>query len=122
MSFRAFQNHMSVLKKSVFWKRFCLPWLSLVVLLSISGRNTADDGSAATDRVVILLLPLKGFYSATGRPSIDPEVLLRLLVVGYLYGITFFNSGTPIERTECVNNLLDSANTRRVHPVSNSPR
>jgi hypothetical protein len=27
---------------------------------------------------------LKGFYSATGRPSIDPEVLLRLLVVGYL--------------------------------------
>jgi transposase len=23
-----------------------------------------------------------------GRPSIDPEVLLRQLVVGYLYGIT----------------------------------
>ncbi|MGA7919927.1 MAG: IS1182 family transposase [Candidatus Acidiferrales bacterium] len=31
---------------------------------------------------------LKDFYSATGRPSIDPEVLLRLLLVGYLYGIT----------------------------------
>ncbi len=31
---------------------------------------------------------LKSFYSATGRPSIDPEVLLRLLLVGYLYGIT----------------------------------
>ena len=31
---------------------------------------------------------LKSFYSAMGRPSIDPEVLLRLLVVGYLYGIT----------------------------------
>src|SRR5579864_4520688 len=31
---------------------------------------------------------LKTFYSATGRPSIDPEVLLRLLLVGYLYGIT----------------------------------
>jgi transposase len=31
---------------------------------------------------------LKGFYSETGRPSIDREVLLRLLVVGYLYGIT----------------------------------
>lgn len=28
------------------------------------------------------------FYSATGRPSIDPEVLVRLFVVGYLYGIT----------------------------------
>jgi transposase len=31
---------------------------------------------------------LKNFYSSTGRPSIDPEVLLRLLLVGYLYGIT----------------------------------
>jgi transposase len=31
---------------------------------------------------------VKGLYSSTGRPSIDPEVLLRLLLVGYLYGIT----------------------------------
>jgi len=27
-------------------------------------------------------------YSNTGRPSIDPEVLIRMMVVGYLYGIT----------------------------------
>ena len=31
---------------------------------------------------------LKSLYSSTGRPSIDPEVLLRLLLVGYFYGIT----------------------------------
>ena len=31
---------------------------------------------------------LQPFYSPTGRPSIDPEVLLRLLLVGYLYGIS----------------------------------
>ena len=31
---------------------------------------------------------LKNSYSSTGRPSIDPEILLRLLLVGYLYGIT----------------------------------
>jgi transposase len=31
---------------------------------------------------------LKDLYSPTGRPSIDPEVLLRLLLVGYLYGTT----------------------------------
>ena len=31
---------------------------------------------------------LRPFYSPTGRPSIDPEVLLRLLLVGYLYGIS----------------------------------
>ena len=31
---------------------------------------------------------LRGAYSRLGRPSIDPEILLRLLLVGYLYGIT----------------------------------
>ncbi|MBV9404944.1 MAG: transposase [Acidobacteriaceae bacterium] len=31
---------------------------------------------------------LKESYSHTGRPSIDPEVLLRILLFGYLYGIT----------------------------------
>lgn len=31
---------------------------------------------------------LKSFYSDTGRPSIDPELLLRILLVGYLYGVT----------------------------------
>jgi len=27
-------------------------------------------------------------YSDVGRPSVDPEVLLRILLIGYLYGIT----------------------------------
>jgi hypothetical protein len=31
---------------------------------------------------------VKHLYSHTGRPSIDPEVLLRMLCIGYLYGIT----------------------------------
>jgi len=31
---------------------------------------------------------LKDAYSDTGRPSIDPELLLRILLVGYLYGVT----------------------------------
>ena len=31
---------------------------------------------------------LKDSYSETGRPSIDPQLLLRILLVGYLYGIT----------------------------------
>lgn len=72
-------------------------------------RRIPDDyGSANAHRVVVLLLPLrrppalideqidlsfvrervKGLYSATGRPSIDSEVLLRLLLRGHLYGIT----------------------------------
>ena len=31
---------------------------------------------------------LKDSYSDTSRPSIDPELLLRILLIGYLYGIT----------------------------------
>jgi len=31
---------------------------------------------------------LKSSYSETGRPSIDPELLLRILLIGYLYGMT----------------------------------
>ena len=31
---------------------------------------------------------LRTSYSDTGRPSIDPELLLRILLIGYLYGIT----------------------------------
>ncbi len=30
---------------------------------------------------------LAGYYSEVGRPSIDPEVLFRMLLIGYLYGI-----------------------------------
>ncbi len=31
---------------------------------------------------------LKASYRHMGRPSIDPEVLLRIPLIGYLYGIT----------------------------------
>ena len=30
---------------------------------------------------------LADFYSSTGRPSIDPELMIRMLIVGYCYGI-----------------------------------
>jgi transposase len=30
---------------------------------------------------------LKPFYSELGRPSIDPELMLRMLIVGYCYGL-----------------------------------
>jgi transposase len=30
---------------------------------------------------------LAPFYSHTGRPSIDPELMIRMLVVGYCLGI-----------------------------------
>jgi transposase len=30
---------------------------------------------------------MASYYSSTGRPSIDPELLIRMLLVGYCYGI-----------------------------------
>src|ERR1051326_8881446 len=30
---------------------------------------------------------LRAFYSETGRPSIDPELLIRMLIIGYCMGI-----------------------------------
>ena len=32
---------------------------------------------------------LTPFYSEIGRPSIDPELMIRMLIVGYCYGIRF---------------------------------
>ena len=30
---------------------------------------------------------LSGLYSHTGRPSIDPELMIRMLIVGYCFGL-----------------------------------
>ena len=32
---------------------------------------------------------LEPFYSDIGRPSIDPELMIRMLIVGYCYGVRF---------------------------------
>lgn len=34
-----------------------------------------------------LVAELRPYYASTGRPSIDPELMLRMLLVGYLYGV-----------------------------------
>ena len=30
---------------------------------------------------------LRPYYSETGRPSIDPELMIRMLLIGYCFGI-----------------------------------
>src|SRR5688500_2246728 len=30
---------------------------------------------------------LAGFYSSMGRPSVDPELMIRMLIIGYCFGI-----------------------------------
>src|SRR5580700_7540642 len=41
----------------------------------------------ATQALAEVHREMANYYSHTGRPSIDPELLLRMLLVGYCYGI-----------------------------------
>ena len=44
---------------------------------------------------------VKHLYSHTGRPSIDPEILLRMLLIGYLYGETRSSEGDALFENRC---------------------
>jgi transposase len=57
---------------------------------SLERHVPAAHGLRAIDRIVNwskVRSDLAPFYSSTGRPSIDPELLVRMLLVGYYYGI-----------------------------------
>jgi transposase len=73
------------------------------------GRQTADQGALFYEfrledrvpeqhllrRINAIVAPvfaglhqqLAPYYSSTGRPSIDPELMIRMLIIGYCYGI-----------------------------------
>ena len=63
---------------------------SLFYDFSLDRHVPADNLLRSIDRFVELsavrreLIP---FYSATGRPSVDPELMIRMLMVGYCFGI-----------------------------------
>jgi transposase len=57
---------------------------------SLERHVPADHLLRAIDRFVDLASireQLKPHYSHTGRPSIDPELLIRMLIIGYTHGI-----------------------------------
>ena len=58
---------------------------------SSASSGTCRRSSAALDRPVRgpgdIREHLRPFYSETGRPSIDPELMIRMLIVGYCMGI-----------------------------------
>lgn len=57
---------------------------------SIEGHVPQDHLLRSVDRFVDLSgirRHLAPFYSATGRPSVDPELMIRMLLVGYIMGI-----------------------------------
>ena len=57
---------------------------------SLEARVPQDHLERTIDRFVDLTRVrayLAGFCSHTGRPSIDPELLSRMLLIGYCFGI-----------------------------------
>lgn len=57
---------------------------------SIEGHVPADHLLRSVDQFVDLSdirRHLAPFYSSTGRPSIDPELMIRMLLIGYIMGI-----------------------------------
>lgn len=57
---------------------------------SIEDHIPSDHVLRAIDGVIDLSgirTHLTEFYSNTGRPSIDPELMMRMLLVGYIMGI-----------------------------------
>ena len=57
---------------------------------SIEDHVPSDHLLRAMDRFVDLgdmRRHLAPFYSTTGRPSVDPELMIRMLIVGYAFGI-----------------------------------
>jgi transposase len=64
----------------------------LFYLFNLEERIPADHLLRRINPVVTRVLSglremLEPFYSEIGRPSIDPELMIRMLIVGYCYGI-----------------------------------
>jgi transposase len=65
---------------------------------------------------------LKDRYSETGPPSIDPELLLRILPIGYLYGITSGRKLVEVRMHLACGGSPVWVSIRRFHTTLHSPR
>jgi transposase len=65
----------------------------LFYLFNLEEQIPADHLLRRLNPIVTVLVDLREklvpFYSDIGRPSIDPELMIRMLIVGYCYGIRF---------------------------------
>jgi transposase len=64
----------------------------LFCLFNLEDRIPADHLLRRVNPLVTSILAdlrerLASFYSDIGRPSVDPELMMRMLIVGYCYGI-----------------------------------
>jgi transposase len=75
---RAMMGEPTVMQEALFYE------------FSIERHIPADHLLRAIDRFVDLSglrIDLRPFYSEIGRPSIDPELMIRMLIIGYCFGI-----------------------------------
>jgi len=63
-------------------------WRDSILLALCGGQD--DHLLRRIDRLLDLgsvRTALKRFYSSIGRPSVDPELMMRMLIVGYCMGL-----------------------------------
>lgn len=68
----------------------CVEQAALFYEFSLEDHVPADHLVRGIDRFLDLSgirTELAPFYSTTGRPSVDPELMIRMLVLGYCFGI-----------------------------------
>src|SRR5262245_53058637 len=79
----------------------------LFYLFNLEGRIPAHHLRRRINPMVTRILAglgerLEAFYSEIDRPSIDPELMLRMLIVGYCYGLRS-------ERVECASSVQSAS-------------
>lgn len=89
----------------------------LFYLFNLEGRIPNRHLLRRINRIVTRILAevrtkLERFYSDSGRPSIDPELLIRMLIVRYCYGI---RSEAQIESPTISSGTFSTASTHRRH-------
>jgi transposase len=70
---------------------------SLFYQFSLERHVPADHRLRSIDRFVDLegvRAHVAPYYSSTGRPSVDPELMIRMLLVGYCFGIRVNRHGS----------------------------
>ena len=108
---------------------------------SLERHVPAEHLLRAIDRVVdlsSLRAHLRPFYSEIGRPSIDPELMIRMLIIGYCFGIRserrlcdeiHLNHGPGHRRHRRIRDLTataeegrDAVRAPQAHPEARSPQ
>jgi transposase len=75
---------------------------------SLEKHIPTDHLPRSIDRFVdlqVIRRDLAPFYSSIGRPSIDPELMIRMFLIGYCLGI---RSGASNENCRAYNSLFET--------------